>query len=368
MTKRDIIQKEKAQEIINSGYNGIAHLCPRFGKCRVVLNYLIKSTDKVVIGYPELNIKNSWEKEIEELKFNGKNIKFTTYKSFSKLKSKYDVLILDEIHQLSPQQTIDVKKFINFWEIKKVIGLSGSISEKTALELNEGLDLKIVSFYTIEQAVEDGIVKDYQINIVKIPLSRKRNLEVKTKTSQFYTSEKEKFDWYTREIAMTMDSIPRNYTKLKIIRLQRMNLIKNSQAKVDLVKGMLWKWKNERVLIFTGLTKIADTLGCASYHSNSKSEINRDLFMTSKINHLAVVNKLSSGVTFTNLNKAIIGFFDSNEENLFQKISRSLVCEYNNKAEIYIITSDEEAELKWLNSALKFFSERKIKYLNIEEL
>lgn len=369
ISNRDIIQKEIAQKIIDANYFGIMFVAPRVGKTRITLKYLIKPTDKVLVVYPEKNIKQSWINEIEELKYDNYDIHFSTNKSICKLKIKYDLIVIDECHSLSPQQIIDLKKLINFWEVKKVIGLSGSISEKTALELKEGLDLEIKSVYSIDDAIKDQIVKDYQINIIEVPLNTKKILEVKTKTGKFYTSEKEMYNWYSREIENMTYGFPINYTKLKIFRLLRMNLIKNSQAKIDLVKSLLWKWKNERVLVFTGLTKVADNLGCPSYHSNSKTDKNKNDFLESKINHLSVVNKLSVGITFRNLSKTIVGFFDSNEENLFQKISRSLVFEYtSNKAEVYIICSNEEAERKWLNSALKFFDNSKIKYITLEEI
>ncbi len=49
-----------------------------------------------------------------------------------------------------------------------------------------------------------------------------------------------------------------------------------------------------------------------------------------------------------------------------QKINRCMAMEYNTpdkKAHIYIITSREEVELKWLNKALEFFDKTKIKYI-----
>ena len=66
------------------------------------------------------------------------------------------------------------------------------------------------------------------------------------------------------------------------------------------------------------------------------------------------------------LNKVIINYFDSNAENLAQKINRCMAMEYNNpdkKAIIYIVSSNEIIELKWLTKALEFFDKNKIKYV-----
>ena len=82
-------------------------------------------------------------------------------------------------------------------------------------------------------------------------------------------------------------------------------------------------------------------------------------------NHLAVVKIGNTGVTYKPLNRVIINYFDSNGENLAQKINRCMAMEYNNpdkKAQIYIVCSTEDVEIKWLNKALEFFDQDKIKY------
>jgi hypothetical protein len=48
-----------------------------------------------------------------------------------------------------------------------------------------------------------------------------------------------------------------------------------------------------------------------------------------------------------------------------------MAMEYNNpdkKAQIYIISTNEEVEEKWLNKSLEFFDKDKIKVVNISEI
>ena len=71
-------------------------------------------------------------------------------------------------------------------------------------------------------------------------------------------------------------------------------------------------------------------------------------------------------MTYKPLDKVIINYFDSNAENLAQKINRCMAMEYNTpdkKAHIYIVSTTEPTELKWLKKALEFFDENKIKYI-----
>jgi hypothetical protein len=120
------------------------------------------------------------------------------------------------------------------------------------------------------------------------------------------------------------------------------------------------------VLVFCGITKIADALGIPSYHSKKEEKEIFDNFVAGKGKHLAVVKIGNTGVTYKPLNRVIINYFDSNGENLAQKINRCMAMEYDNpdkKAQIYIISSYEEVELKWLKKALEFFEKDKIKFV-----
>jgi hypothetical protein len=150
------------------------------------------------------------------------------------------------------------------------------------------------------------------------------------------------------------------------MRLARMRLIQSSLAKTNATKRLLAKYKDERILVFCGTTAVADNLGIPSYHNKSKEKQIFEDFAEGKGNHLAVVKIGNTGVTYKPLDRVIINYFDSNAENLAQKINRCMAMEYNTpdkKAHIYIVSSNEPVELKWLSKALEFFDENKIKYL-----
>lgn len=369
MTTRDIIQKNLADDFMSKGFFGCIFAAPRTGKIKITLNCLQK-TDKVIIIYPEVNIKQSWVSDFKKWKFNSKNVTFSTTRSFSKIKTPCDVLVIDEIHTLSENQVNDVAAYIKKFDIKKVIGLSGTISLETEQMLLEKLKLPITVRYSIEQAIQDKVISDYRIEVVTVPLRTIKDQEVKWKSPEgvktFYVSEKSSFDRLTQKIAEAQFSTYINYKQLKMMRLNRMMIIKKSQAKVEATKKLLQQYKDKRVLVFTGLTSIADSLNIPSYHSKKEDEVIRDSFLAGKLDKLAIVAKLNTGVTFNALDTAIVNFFDSNSENMAQKISRITCFDYNNEskcAHIIIVSSNEPQELQWLNKALSFFEPSKIKYL-----
>ena len=246
---------------------------------------------------------------------------------------------------------------------KKVLGLTGTLAKETKNVLSDYLAMRVVAEYPLEKAIEEGIIVDYEITVVTTPLDiiTKQNYGGKERT------EKQQFDNYT----WVINKMQSEYRDTMFLRLARMRLIQSSLAKTNLTKKLISKHQDERILIFCGVTKVADSLGIPSYHSKSSEKQMFEDFAEGKGNHMAVVKIGNTGVTYKPLNRVVINYFDSNSENLAQKIQRCTAMEYNNpdkKAQIYIISSNEQVELKWLQKALEFFDRSKIKFIEAKNL
>jgi superfamily II DNA or RNA helicase len=365
MTLRDKRQKEFADIWLNQGKFGILNLCPRFGKIYTTINILEKLKPKsILIAYPDNKIKDSWKKDFETRGYDDSNVTYTTHLSIKKhLEEAFDLIVIDEIHLLSEAQIEATREMIDkhmeFNHIGgHVLGLTGTLSNWTERTLEEELDLHVLATYPIEQAIKEGVIVDYEITVVRVPLDNKHKNNYKGKVR----TEKQQFDAY----GYVIDSLERQSKPTMFLRLARMRIIQNSVAKMDKTRELLKKHKDERVLVFCGITKIADALGIPSYHSKKEEKEIFDNFVAGKGKHLAVVKIGNTGVTYKPLNRVIINYFDSNGENLAQKINRCMAMEYDNpdkKAHIYIISSNEEVELKWLKKALEFFEKDKIKFV-----
>jgi superfamily II DNA or RNA helicase len=353
---RDKRQQEFADVWLNHGKFGILNLCPRFGKIYTTINILEKlpKNINILIAYPDLKIKQSWEEDFKARKYKNPHIVYTTHLSLKKhLAIPYDLIVLDEVHLLSEAQIEVVKEL----EYKHMLGLTGTLSSWTEKTLAQELDLNVLATYPIEQAIEEGVIVDYHITVVTTPLDNivTRNYKGKWKT------EKKQFDAY----GWVIDQMERQNKSTMFLRLARMRIIQNSLAKLNLTKKLLAAHKDERILVFCGVTAIADDLGIPVYHSKAGDKDVFEDFANGKGNHLAVVKIGNTGITYKPLNRVIINYFDSNGENLAQKINRCMAMEYNNpekKANIYIICSTEEVEKKWLKNALEFFDNNKITY------
>jgi superfamily II DNA or RNA helicase len=354
---RDLRQEEFAKVWLKSKH-GILLLAPRFGKIRTSILALEKlKPESILIAYPDNKIKESWEADFRASGFDDSIVTYTTHLSLKKLADQsFDVVIIDEIHLLSEAQ-IEVCK--DLFDVNgQILGLTGTLSSWTERTLEEELDLHVLATYPIEKAIEEGVIVDYEIHVIRVPLDNVTLQDYKGKQK----TEKKQFDALT----WVINKLQNSGSDTMFMRLARMRLIQSSLAKVKATKTLLTKHAEERVLVFCGVTKVADGLGIPSYHNKSKEKQVFEDFAEGKGNHLAVVKIGNTGVTYKPLDKVIINYFDSNAENLAQKINRCMAMEYNTpdkKAHIYIISTTEPTELKWLQKALEFFDETKIKYV-----
>lgn len=356
MNIRDLRQIEYANAFMDSKRRiGILLLSVRMGKTRVGLrilsNYFRAS---VLICYPDNKIKDSWMKEAEEVGFDVSNITFVNFSSLHKYyETKFDVIVVDECHDLSPVQ-MDIIKTIQEG-CKVVLGLTGTLMPKTKSKLRNILKWLVIAEYTTEQAIEDGVIANYQITVHRVNLNNTR-LQLFGKKMK---TEKRAFDAYSYII----DKMQEEGKDTKYMRLSRMRVLQGSWAKLLCTHNLLLNHQDERILVFCALSKIVDDLKIPTEHSKTKRGA-IDLFKEGLIPYLGVVDMAAMGVTFKPLNRVIINYINSNSEDMHQRVARALNLDYANEtAQIDIICSTEQVEVEWLQKALKLFNKDKIKFL-----
>ena len=358
MTLRDERQKEYAKIWIEGGMFGILDLCPRFGKTRVAIN-IMKDLEvkRVLVAYPDNKIAQSWEDEFQHCYYRPEEIVYTTHLSIKKHvdDEPYDLVIIDEIHLLSDaQMSVCYDLFCNN---ERILGLSGSLSKWTKKHLGKELGIYVVGEYSMSRGIEEGIVSDYVITVIKTKLDDKIPIRIGKKVR----TEKKHFDAYTYMI----NKMEEQGKDTKFLRLKRASIFQNSINKLKKAKEIIEN-EDERILVFCGSIKSASSLGISSYHSESESDEVFINFVKGDEQKLAVVKIGNSGITYKPLSRVVIAHFDSNSENLLQRINRCMSIEYDNPekiAKIDIISTDEEVELRWLASALEFFDQTKIRYI-----
>jgi superfamily II DNA or RNA helicase len=344
MSVRDQRQQEFAQVALEKK-NGLLHLCSRFGKINTCFKFL-QPTDKVLVIYPKAPIKQSWLEDSVKWKFDISNFKFTTTSSLHKVQhDRFDWVIWDEPQEVLSDKVLKAMKVLSI--NNNIIGLSGSLSGDTQFTIKHKVGLSVIANYPTSLAIKEGVITDYEIFI------------------KYTTLEPEaikKYNWLTREINSAVAR--RDNKKIKFLALTRMRLLYNSSNKLDLAKRAITRFKDERFILFSHLTKFVDDLGIPVYHSKNKDEDVLQKFKDGEINHLATLDMISAGISFKKLNMAIIATFTSNSEELYQRINRITATEMDNpnkKATVYILCLKDTQEEKWLDKALLMFDPNKIK-------
>lgn len=352
-------QDEAIQSYLESDGKSIIYAAPRFGKIKVAIEIMKKKmfTNPLIVA-PRKDIQKGWLDDFKKWEWKGKPT-FSTFASIKKVPTlgtlPYDFLIIDEPHELSIPQQKALRPLV---DKLPTLGLTGTMTGKTAEELFDNLLLDTCYKYTIDMAVEEGILADYNIYIHRVSLDNK-DFVYKSAKGKRYT-EKGYYELF--------QYIRRNARDKRFIDLRLINILQNSTSKLKKTRELLGKFHNKRVLVFCGVTKIADKLGIPAYHSLSREkEIFNSFCKGEKYDQIATIKMMQAGITITPINMGIINYTSGNPEDAAQKICRFLGFEYDNpekKAEIHIVCSDELFEIERMKTALLFFDKSKIHVIN----
>jgi superfamily II DNA or RNA helicase len=357
MTKQDELQKQMVDKTIKfykTNDEGYLDLAMRFGKCKTTIDVLKKlcKNGEVLIAYPDNKLRETWINECVIWGYDNPNI---THVNFSSLKKhteiNYDFFIVDEFHSASENERElchDIMKNSN-----KTIGLSGTVSETTKIDWQ----MKEIAKYTTLQGIEDGILADYQITVHMVNLDDK--IKTKDKKGKLKT-EKQRYSAYTWVIDKLRDE-GRSSMQLALAR-NRLSL--SSLGKMQFVRKLLKNLEDKRVVVFTGLSKVADEIGIPSYHSKSPNDDAFRKFQSGESNHLALAAMGKVGVTYKELDSVILLNFTYNAEETSQILNRAIKLDYKSKvADLHIVCINETPERRKIKESLSMLDATKIKYV-----
>lgn len=341
---RDKIQEEIVLKIKQNGYSGIVVAACRVGKTKICVDAIRgKSDRKIAVIAPFNSILDSWTAEVDKWKLD-----FTptllNQRSAVLLEDDLDLLIWDECHTASPAQIEIVKKK----KPKRVLFITGTLGSKNQIRLQQEFKTKVIFRYEIEQAIEHGIISDYEIFIKEVTLTPEERTAYNKLTKTF-------------EYFKMLSFSDAKYVHVKnSAALKRAQYIYRLESKLKAAQSLIKPLK--RVLVFTTLTEVADKLCKHSYHSKSKED-SLELFQKKKVNKLSCIGMLSMGFTGVGLKHAVIHQIQSNEELQVQKILRTCNLEGDKKAQIYITVAKDTQDSVWLASALQGVDSKRIKYI-----
>jgi superfamily II DNA or RNA helicase len=326
------------------------------GKTLVGLNYINRNSTplmKVLVVAPKKSIFQSWKDDA--VKFDMQHllgrIVFTTYLSLNKYKpGDFDMVCLDECHSLLDSH----RGFLQLYK-GKILGLTGTPpkykdSEKGKL-VNEFCP--VVYTFKADDAIENGILNDYQIIVHQLELDTNKTYPVAMKTKTFKTSEYDNYKYWSNRLETSSGPV-------HILRVMRMKAMMEYPTKERYAKKLM-EFITTKCILFANTQEQADRLCQHSYHSNnSESEINLEMFKKGDITKLSTVLQLNEGVNIPNLRQGIIMHAYGNERKASQRIGRLLRLNPDEKAIVHILCYMGTVDERWVKEALETFDQSKI--------
>ena len=363
MTKtKDEIQKEIINTIVENNCRGIVLSSVRSGKTRMLIKSIdkhsLKTTPSILILYPNVDVRVSWEREFELLQDELSIIPEITYSTFASIEkvkdNKYSYVLIDEAHLLGEENQLPIAGEIAK-NNKHVIFASGTYNKETLSDIKLYTGMKMIVNYSTEEAIKDGIVSDFSIFVHEYKLDDSNYIEF-GKTKKWKSTEKKECNRLGNRILKS------NGQQKMFAALERMRFINSTNSLFNAVNNWIKSNPDERFILFSSSEKTGEKYKLPMFNSKSKDDSILKDFQQGWIDQLCLIKKASAGVTFPNLSNILITAINSNGENLEQMIGRSLLddTEHSN---IHIFVSDETFQQNWLKKSLESINKNKIKYL-----
>jgi superfamily II DNA or RNA helicase len=362
MTKKDEIQQKIINTIVENKCRGIILASVRSGKTRMLIKSVDEFTKKrfpeILILYPNIDIKVSWEREFSILESSLviiPNITYCTFASIEKMKDKkFDFVLVDEAHLLGEENQLPIAGEIAR-DNKHCIFASGTYSAETLEAIKSHTEMDLIVNYSTEQAIKDGIVNNFNVYV--------HTYHLDNTTKRWFGKIKKWESTEAKECARLGRAIMNSMGEAKkFAALNRMRFINSCGSLGENVNKWIMENKHERFILFTGDENTGKMYNLPMYNSKSKDDSVLKQFQNEEINQLCLINKGGAGITYPNLSTILITAINSNGEALEQRIGRSLLMD-TDEANIHIFVSSEPFQQKWLMSSLASISKERIKYL-----
>lgn len=363
--KREEIQLEATQAIIDNKFKGMIEVAPRVGKSKIVIDALntVSIDLKVLIMAPRKEIFESWKIEFERWGLRDNiSVDFLWSNSLKKNTNTYNLIICDEVHAYN----LNVLSLLTKEQAKgtRILSITGTLDGNTQYVLETMLKQELLYSYTVAEAIEDQIVADYEIICVGCELDTVDAYVIAgNQEKSFLQTEAAAYKYWNDKYQIAKSR--QQWSSLRFLTSKRLDVIYNSKTKLEATKKILKL--NTRVISFSGRQEIADQLGDESFHSKAdKTALER--FKDGKINKLSVVSMVSMGVTIPDLKVAVFNQLKSEENLAIQQAMRVMNMEGGKKATIYIVYLKNTQDEVWMLSALQGFDQNKIKKIDLKDL
>jgi superfamily II DNA or RNA helicase len=360
---KNLIQEKALKEVLVHERCGVA-ISMGVGKTLLALkhvNYFYKTGTKILVVYPKKSVMASWKEDAMKFGYSHllDSITFTTYISLKKQHINYDLVYLDECHNLLPSHEPWLKTYKG-----KILGLTGTPPKSKASEKYYLVNTycPIVYEYITDDAISDKILNDYKIFVHMLSLDGKNTFYVQGKKKSFPTTELNSYNYWSDRI-LNADT----HKESMITRVMRMKAMQTYPSKERYAKHLINSIQ-DKCILFCNTQDQADKLCDYSYHSsNSDSEDNLEMFKSGHIDKLSCVLQLSEGVNIPNLKHGVVMHAYGNERKFAQRLGRLLRLNPDDLATAHILCYQKTVDEDWVSKSLEAFDNNKIQYVYLNK-
>ena len=365
--KEKVVLQREIIDSLDVNPHGRLILAPRVGKTKIVIDLIKRDNPKSILWVTpsaelaNVDIVNEFSKW--KAKKYISRLTTVTWMSLNKIGGCFDWIILDE-EQFATENNLSnfFDKSIQYNNIISMTGTKSKHEEKS--ELYKKLDLKVLYELSINDAVDIGLLSNYEIKVIEVPLGAEKNVSVGSKEKPFLTSEISHYQYLDKMMKQAM------YQKRSDITfrvMERRRFIANSNSKFVAAKH-LFDTIGGRRIVFSGSIEQAEKFSQNTYHSKTTNE-DLKAFQKGSTDELAMVNTGGTGFTYKEIDHLMVVQSDSDKNGLTsQKISRTLLAQKDYKACIWLFILTGTQDNKWVESVLDNFDRTKIEHINFKNL
>lgn len=346
------VQKEALDAVCFTGGSGVIEAATGVGKSKIgvewieYIRHIVLSQDGreasglLVVPTEELRDKG-WPEEFTKWGVSPDGIKRICYSSLAKENlDKYDFILYDEYHRTTLP---NLKKLVEYLKNPKVYALALTATLPRKIVFEEDAErihhlrtvLPIVYKLSIDEAVELGLVADFEITVLKYYLDEvNKNVQGGTVKAPFKQTESARYTYLTNNLkraSMLAKADPAKMGFKFAAISKRTNFLYNLPSKLMLAKRCLEQLQRDttaRTVVFAGSIEQANELcGNDVYHSASTREA-LDKFQAGEINLIGSVRCLNEGVNLEDPHQALVVQLDSVERSIVQRINIPVLSKF----------------------------------------
>ena len=293
--------------------------------------------------------KFTWEEEFNKWGLNSEiAVCSECYESLKKhVGQSYDVIILDECHHVQSELRQELLSHVSF---RYMIGLSATIPKKLKYRLMSTYNLGLVQC-SLQDAIEDGILPEPEIMLLPLQLqnyAKSETIEINPKKpGEIYYDEYERLWAHKKNHHAILRCTPKQKLQYmdnqiviakRVFEVQRTLYLKRrwlkmcgdrlkflAECKNELVKKLLDKISDKRVLTFCTSIEQTEILGKNCIHSKNKNaDAVLEKFNQGKLNHITACQILNEGVNLKNCQFGIFANINASSIIKVQRVGRIL--------------------------------------------